>query len=164
MAKKETAAAAAPAPATEERKDVLVKGVVVTYIDSRSTIASVIAQRKLEGKSTLATNVFVHAKFSKDGNTIVIGKDEKGNLVEARFSQSLQYLPSADYQALLDSYQSGQPIDIRVRINGQSKQRNNYFFFVERNVDMKELYNSLERPQKPAAPAVALTEIVDIDE
>ena len=135
MAKKETAAKAAPV-----RKDMDLDGVKVVYVDTPSRIQRVYEKRKAAQPELTKGDIFVHVEVEKDGQRYT------------GLSQTLKLLDKTDYEALLEAYKTGEPIDLTVRVDDYSKKTGNYFFFVNNHMSVDDLYGDVAN-DKPVAQA-----------
>lgn len=149
MAKKETAVK----PATT-REDVELNGVKVVYVDSPSRIQRVYEKRKLAQPELTKGDIFVHVEVEKDG--------QRYN----GLSQTLKLLDKADYEALLNAYKTGDPIDLIVRIDEYSKKTGNFFFFVNNHLTVDDLYGDVanDKPVAQATNKVSIGKLVDASE
>lgn len=146
MAKKETAAKAAPV-----RKDVDLDGVKVVYVDSPSRIQRVYAKRKLTQPELTQGDIFVHVEVEKDGQRYT------------GLSQTLKVLDKADYEALLKAYSSGEPIDLTIRVDEVSKKTGNYFFFVNNHVSVDDIYSDVvaDKPVSQSANKASIGSLIE---
>lgn len=120
-----------------EKKDVVLKGVKVVYVDSPSRLERVFKQRQAEGSIDNMGNMFVHLTIEKDG------QQYNG------LSQTLRILGQEDYEKLLKAYQDKSEIDITVRMDEYSAKSGNYFFFVGGDdVSVADLFKTpFEKPR-----------------
>lgn len=149
MAKKkeETAVKAAPV-----RKDVDLDGVKVVYVDSPSRIQRVYEKRKLTQPELTKGDVFVHVEVEKDGQRYT------------GLSQTLKVLDKADYEALLNAYSTGEPIDLTIRVDDYSKKTGNYFFFVNNHVSVDALYDDVaaDKPVSQSTNKAPIANLIDM--
>lgn len=149
MAKRKTAADAAPV-----RKDFELDGAKVVYVDSPSRIQRVYEKRKLTQPEITKGDIFVHLEVEKDGQRY------------CGLSQTLKILDKTDYEALLNAYKTGDPIDLIIRIDDYSKKTGNYFFFVNNHISVDELYGDVaaDKPVAQATNKVSIGKLVDVSE
>lgn len=147
--KKETAVKAAPV-----RKDVELDGVKVVYVDSPSRIQRVYEKRKLTQPEVTKGDIFVHVEVEKDGQRY------------SGLSQTLKLLDKTDYEALLNAYKTGEPIDLVIRIDDYSKKTGNFFFFVNNHLSVDDLYGDVaaDKPVAQATNKVSIGKLVDASE
>lgn len=141
MAKKETAVEAASV-----RKDIELDGVKVVYVDSPSRIQRVFEKRKLTQPDITKGDIFVHLEVEKDG--------QRYN----GLSQTLKLLDKSDYEALLNAYKTGEPIDLIIRVDEYSKKTGNFFFFVNNHLSVDDIYSDVST-DKPVAQTTNKTSI-----